>query len=72
MAYERLTKPNEYGTGFTPRKTATTQGEFLMRYANELNRLGAYEDIGLSPEEIEKKLAELKQAKAERDKAVEE
>ena len=75
--YKRLTERDEYGNADI---IGVDSGDFQLNLEFDefglvtevLNRLAEYEDIGLSPEEIEKKLAELKQAKAERDKAVEE
>ena len=41
---ERLTKKMENGNGYLPATEAKTTGEFTMRYAKELQRLGELEE----------------------------
>lgn len=51
MPFGRLTTPLK-GGGYTSKKVALTQSEFMMRYTKERNRLGAYEDSNLLPGEL--------------------
>lgn len=41
---ERLTKKMENGNGYLPATEAKTTGEFTIRYAKELQRLGELEE----------------------------